>query len=49
MLINTDVAQQCGLKNKDKYIQTVLSILRQGGAEADNIRKAIKNIFGLNE
>ena len=49
MLISTDVAQQCGLKNKDKYIQTVLSVLRQGGVEADNISKAIKNVFGLNE
>ena len=47
MLINTDVAQMCGLKNKEEYISSVLSILRKNGKNAEEIRKTIKKVFEI--
>ena len=48
MLTNTDVAQRCGLRSKDEYIKMVLTILRRGGNEAEEIKRTVKQIFGLN-
>ena len=47
MLTNTDVAQRCGLRSKDEYIKMVLTILRRGGKEAEEIKRTVKQIFGL--
>jgi len=47
MLGESNVAGLCGYKNKDAYIRGVLSILRGGSKEADAIRTAIKQCFGL--
>ena len=47
MLGESNVASLCGLKSKDDYIKTVLTILKQNGREAEAIRAAIKQCFGL--
>lgn len=46
MLIDSNVAQLCGLQKKDDYIKAVLNILKNNGKQADAIRLAIKNCFG---
>ena len=47
MLTQSGVAGLCGLKSRDEYIKMVLKILKGNGQEATNIRKAIKQCFGL--
>lgn len=47
MLVNSNVAALCGLGNKDAYIRTVLHILKGDSKEAQAIRKAIKQCFGI--
>ncbi len=47
MLIDTNLAQLCGLRSKDEYIKKVLTILKCGGENANVIRKAIKNCFEI--
>ena len=47
ILGESNVATLCGYKNKDDYIRGVLNILKGGSAEAGNIRKAIKECFGI--
>ncbi|MGM9803228.1 MAG: DUF4435 domain-containing protein [Muribaculaceae bacterium] len=49
MLTQSGVAQLCGLVNKDAYIKTVLNILKRGGNEANDIRKAIMQCFGVDD
>lgn len=48
MLTNTNVAALCGLKNKDQYLTTILTILKENGNEATAIRDAIAGAFGVN-
>ena len=49
MLIDSNVAQLCGLRSKDEYIKTVLNVLRHGGKEADKIRATIKRCFEITD
>lgn len=46
MLISSNVAQLCGYRNKDRYIDGLIRTLRRGGAEADAIRKAVRRTLG---
>lgn len=45
MLVDSNMAQLCGLRSKDEYIKTVLYLLKRGGDYAESIRKAIKRAF----
>ena len=47
MLPDSNVAQLCGLKNKEEYIRAVLNILKADGSEATTIRFAVKRCFGI--
>ena len=47
MLVNSNVASLCGLGNKDAYIRTVLHILKGDSRSAQDIRRAIKQCFGV--
>ena len=47
MLIDTNLAQLCGVRNKDEYIKFVLSALKRGGRYSDAIRNAIKQCFEI--
>lgn len=47
MLGESNVATLCGFKGKDEYIRGVLNILKGNNREADDIRKAIKQCFGI--
>jgi hypothetical protein len=50
MLVYTNVAGLCGLTGgKDAYIADVIRILKQGGAPAERIRRAIIRCFGLDD
>lgn len=49
MLPDSNLAQLCGFTCKEEYIKDVLSILKEGGRDADAIRSAIKGAFGLDE
>lgn len=48
MLVNSNVAALCGLNSKDAYIRTVLHILKGDSKNAHDIRKTIKDCFGIN-
>ena len=48
MLVNSNVAELCGLNSKDAYIRMVLHILKGDGKSAKDIRNAIKGCFGIN-
>lgn len=47
MLPGCNVAQLCGLHDKDDYLYTILRILRQDIPEAARIRTAVLNCFNL--
>lgn len=47
MLSESNVAKHCGYKNKDEYIRAVLNILKEDGEEAQQIRQAVKQCFGI--
>lgn len=49
MLSDCDVARLLGYKNKDEYISGVISALKEGGPDADDIREAIRRCFRLGE
>lgn len=49
MLISSNVAPLCGYRNKDRYIEGVIRVLRRGGPEADTIRKAVRRILAAEE
>lgn len=42
MLTNSNVAPMCGFKNKDKYIEGIIRVLRRSSPEADRIRAAVR-------
>lgn len=42
LISEIDVASMLGYKNKDEYIRGVISVLKNGGEESDNIRNAIR-------
>ena len=44
---NSNVAPLCGLRNKDHYVKAILSILKEDGRDAQAIRKAVKECFGI--
>lgn len=43
MLVSANVAQLCGFRNKDRYIDGVIRTLRRGGPLAGRIRDAVKH------
>ena len=47
MLTDSNVAGLLGLDSKDAYIKTVLNILKSDGKDADAIRAAVKDCFGI--
>lgn len=47
MLGDSDVAGMLGYKNKDEYIAGVIAVLKQGGTDAEEIRKALRRCFRL--
>ena len=49
MLIDSNVAQLCGLRSKDEYIKTVLNVLKHDGKEADKIRATIKKCLEITD
>lgn len=46
MVPSSNVAELCGLRNKDEYVRTVLRILASDTPESDRIRDAILRCFG---
>lgn len=49
MLPACNIAGLCGLTDKKEYINTILHILSHEAPEAEAIRTAVKNCFGLQE
>lgn len=47
MIPSSNVAQLCGLRNKEEYVAAIIGILRHDSAAARRIRKAVKSCFGL--
>ncbi len=47
MIPSSNVAELCGLRNKDEYILKILQILRTDSPAADRMRNAILKCFGL--
>ncbi|MDE6810690.1 MAG: DUF4435 domain-containing protein [Muribaculaceae bacterium] len=47
MISNTNVAALCGLRNKEQYLSTIISILKRRCTEATMIRQAIMEAFGI--
>ncbi|MDE7092044.1 MAG: hypothetical protein K2O43_01280 [Muribaculaceae bacterium] len=47
MLSNTNVAALCGLRNKEQYLASIISILKRRCPEADMIRQTITSAFNL--
>lgn len=47
ILGDSNVAALCGLNKKDDYIKAVLNILKSNNRYAEEIRRAIKQCFGL--
>ena len=48
MVPSSNVAQLCGLRGTDDYVARVLRLLRDGGAPAERVRRAILRCFGIN-
>ncbi len=49
MLPGSNVAGLCGLTNKNAYIQEVINILKENGRDAERVRRAVMNCFGIDE
>lgn len=49
MLGECGVARMLGYKNKDEYVAGVLTVLKQGGPDADMIREGVRRCFRLGE
>lgn len=49
MLGDCGVARMLGYKSKDEYVAGVLSVLKQGGPDADQIREAVRSCFRIGE
>lgn len=47
MIPNSGVAAACGLGDKRAYVDTILSLLKTNRREADMIRRAVMDCFGL--
>lgn len=47
MIPASNVAQLCGLRNKEEYIGAIIAILRSDSTDARSIRQAVKSCFGL--
>lgn len=47
MLPQSRVTNLCGLANKEKYLNFILSVLKENKDDAEHIRKAIRQCFGL--
>lgn len=49
MIPNSGVAAACGLKDKRAYVDAILSLLHTSRPEAEMIRKAVRDCFGLSD
>lgn len=49
MLGECGVARMLGFKSKDDYVAGVLSVLKKGGPDADQIREAVRRCFRIGE
>lgn len=49
MLPASNVASLCGLRDKKEYISTIINILSHPGPQADMIRHAVTQCFGLGD
>lgn len=47
MLPNCGIVQMCGFAGKDKYLKFILSILRENGRDANNLRQAMRQVVGV--
>lgn len=47
MLPGCNVAELCGLRNKDEYLYMILKILRRDTPEARRIRNAVIRTFDI--
>lgn len=47
ILPDSNIAQLCGLRNKEEYIRAVLNILKEDKEEAEAIRITVKRCFGI--
>lgn len=47
MIPGSNVAALCGLRNKEEYVGRVIALLRAEGPEAERIRRAVKQCFGI--
>lgn len=48
MIVSSNVASLCGVHgNKNGYLGAILDILRRNGPEAERIRRAVRDCFGL--
>lgn len=47
MLISSNVAQMCGFKNKDRYIDGIVRLLRGDRPQAEAIRAAVRRCLGV--
>ena len=47
MLPNCGIVELCGLSNKEKYIKLILNILQREDNEAQSLRKAMRQVVGL--
>ena len=49
MIPNSGVAAACGLKDKRAYVDAILALLKTSRPEADMIRRAVRECFGLSD
>ncbi len=49
MLTNCNIAQMCGFRNKDAYIDGVIALLRTKTPEAETIRRAVRRCLNASE
>lgn len=49
MVPSSNVAELCGLRNKDEYVGAILKILRSDTQAADRMRSAILRCFGIGQ
>ncbi|MDE6198167.1 MAG: DUF4435 domain-containing protein [Muribaculaceae bacterium] len=49
MLSSSNVAQMCGFKNKERYIDGVIALLRENRPEAESIREAVRRCLGASD
>ncbi len=49
MIQESNVAGLCGLRNRDAYINAIISILKKGGRDGEKLRRAIVSVFNIDD